>query len=168
MLALVRTHRLPAALAALLLLLTGSLPLVQHVCARAMGTSMTMMAACCCKDRTATGTASHGHDPEPDHAAAHHTPERPAEAPCPHATTPSEAHPSAHADDPCCSVEVRQADVEQAVPAPPLSLLAVPVFFFAGTPLLLPDEAVRPWPPLPSSDHALPVRTHLLFASLLN
>lgn len=165
MLALLRTYRFPAAFTALLLLLTSSLPLVQHVCAQAMDAPMPVMEDCCCeRDAAHAVAATPDHHATSDLPPAHHGDT----SPCADATAPAPAHLTTHADAPCCSVDVQQADLEQVVPAPTLDLLTVPVFFFAGTPLLLPDDTGQPGPPLPRSDHAPPVRTHLLLASFLN
>lgn len=141
-----RTYRFVAALMAVLLLMGGSLPLIQHACAM-VGARTTLADRCCCDDE----------QPMPQHTQ-HETPAAPgAELPCHEAVTAPETE--AHEGDDCCTVEITRtvpeettlpnrapalqttitllfvADVTAGPPAPQLH----PTFLDTGPPPVSPD-----------------------------
>ncbi len=148
MLASLRTFRLPAALLAALMLLSGSMPLVQHACAM-----LAKHLHACCDEHAAT-PPRHGHDA--------HTP-----PPC-HDALPLDAHGTPATTD-CCLVESTPALPARAslLDAPSSRLLAL-------LPSLRTDALPAPGrsPSLPlffdtGAPPGSPVALHLLHAALL-
>ena len=151
MIASSRTVRLMAASMAVLLLVGGSLPLVQHVCAMAIERAET-------DDHDLHGKTAAHHGMH-DHGAMHAPPQdRP---PCSH----DEQRPAAPRD--CCAIQTTPGVVAPSVAAKRLptsmAAVAVPVLLAprcadASQPAFLFDTGPPPSPPL---------RLHLLHASFL-
>lgn len=151
-----RTYRLMAALMAVLLLVGGSLPLVQHVCAMAIGPGQTDKHPCS-RDNHGKTTAHQGmHGLMPAHSQA--------ELPCPHKTQ-LQASPGD-----CCAVEATPAITTNGVRLLKRSLRPVTTLIVA-----VPAEALSH--PNSPPFHALffdtgpppaSVSLHLLHAVLLN
>lgn len=152
-----RTFRLTAALMAVLMLLSGSLPLVQHACAMAQRHETTRDHSC----------PRHGHDETPTHhgmhahgsmqAASHAAP------PCDH-EAPRQAAPRE-----CCTVEAAPGLTANGVRLLKPSLTPIVVFALVATTLSSHEGSISPSlffdtgpPPAPS------VALHLAHSVLLN